>query len=299
MPCWQVGLLFTGTASTRPPTNSCRSSTKNSPRAPRGLWWAQLTRLYPYVARHKLVVLIGFITQAGIGVPGTLLPLILGVITDCLTGAEAPLAQLGRLTHIALGPLFPTTTPKDPHTLAVFCSALVIICAVKGVFSVLHTANPDRPFPRYRVRPAKRPAVQAGDGCFCMYSLAAYAISVVNVRDIAEATAIVLTSEEAPGKTYNPNGPETSPVVRSGIDQEQIARQRDSLCRSRHGCVRGADEKVGAVVVAFDIRMMFQGYPKRGSRRQTGDVEELTKLLGHAPRSYRTSPQKRPHRGRS
>ena len=69
------------------------------------------------------------------GISGTLLPLILGVITDCLTGAETPLVQLGRLTHIALGPLLPYYHPKDPHTLAVFCLALVIICAVKGVFS--------------------------------------------------------------------------------------------------------------------------------------------------------------------
>ena len=33
-------------------------------------------------------------------------------------------------------------------------------------------------------------------------------ISVVDIRDIAEATAIVLTSEEHNGKTYNLNGPE-------------------------------------------------------------------------------------------
>jgi ATP-binding cassette subfamily B multidrug efflux pump len=97
--------------------------------------WAQLTRLFPYVARHKAEVVIGFITQAGMGITGTLLPLILGVITDCLKGAETPLAQLGRLTHIALGPLLPYYHPRDPHTLAVFCSALVIICAVQGVFS--------------------------------------------------------------------------------------------------------------------------------------------------------------------
>ncbi len=97
--------------------------------------WAQLMRLYPYVVRHKTEVVIGFITQAGMGISGTLLPLILGVITDCLTGAETPLVQLGRLTHIALGPLLPYYHPKDPHTLAVFCLALVIICAVKGVFS--------------------------------------------------------------------------------------------------------------------------------------------------------------------
>jgi ATP-binding cassette, subfamily B, multidrug efflux pump len=97
--------------------------------------WAQLTRLFPYVARHKTEVVIGFITQAGMGITGTLLPLILGVITDCLKGAETPLAQLGRLTHIALGPLLPYYHPKDAHTLAVFCSALVVICAVQGVFS--------------------------------------------------------------------------------------------------------------------------------------------------------------------
>ena len=92
-------------------------------------------RLYPYVARHKTEVVIGFITQAGMGISGTLLPLILGVITDCLTGAETPLVQLGRLTHIALGPLLPYYHPKDAHTLAVFSLALVIICAVQGVFS--------------------------------------------------------------------------------------------------------------------------------------------------------------------
>ena len=97
--------------------------------------WAQLKRLSPYVARHKSEVAIGFVTQAGMGITGTLLPLILGVITDCLKGAEVPLAQLGRLTNIALGPLLPYYHPKDPHTLAVFCSALVIICAVQGVFS--------------------------------------------------------------------------------------------------------------------------------------------------------------------
>jgi ATP-binding cassette subfamily B multidrug efflux pump len=97
--------------------------------------WSQLTRLYPYVARHKAEVVIGFITQAGMGITGTLLPLILGVITDCIKGAQTPLAQLGRLTRITLGFLLPYYHPKDPHTLAVFCSALVIVCAVQGVFS--------------------------------------------------------------------------------------------------------------------------------------------------------------------
>src|ERR1700688_4477552 len=97
--------------------------------------WAQLTRLFPYVARHKTEVAVGFVTQAGMGITGTLLPLILGVITDCIKGAHTPLAQLRRLTQITLGFLLPYYHPKDPHTLAVFCSALVIVCAVQGIFS--------------------------------------------------------------------------------------------------------------------------------------------------------------------
>ncbi|HEX3378059.1 MAG TPA: ABC transporter ATP-binding protein, partial [Candidatus Acidoferrales bacterium] len=97
--------------------------------------WAHLSRLYPYVMRHKTEVVIGLITQAGMGITGTLLPLILGVITDCIKGAETPLAQLGRLTQITLGPLLPYYHPKDPHTLAVFCIALVAICTAQGVFS--------------------------------------------------------------------------------------------------------------------------------------------------------------------
>ena len=33
--------------------------------------------------------------------------------------------------------------------------------------------------------------------------------------------------------------------------------------------------------------MMFEGYLERGFIAETGDIETLTALLGHAPRSYR------------
>ena len=97
--------------------------------------WAQLTRLYPYVARHKAEVFIGLITQIGMGITGTLLPLIIGAIVDCIKGAEAPLAQLGRLTQISLGFLLPYYHPRNAHTLEIFCSALILICALQGIFS--------------------------------------------------------------------------------------------------------------------------------------------------------------------
>jgi len=37
---------------------------------------------------------------------------------------------------------------------------------------------------------------------------------------------------------------------------------------------------------AFDIRMMFQGYFDRGFASTEVEVARLTKLLGHAPRTY-------------
>jgi ATP-binding cassette subfamily B protein len=74
-------------------------------------------------------------TQIGMGITGTLLPLIMGAIVDCIKGAAVPLAQLGRLAQISLGFLLPYYHPKSPGTLAVYCSALIVICAIQGVFS--------------------------------------------------------------------------------------------------------------------------------------------------------------------
>ncbi len=97
--------------------------------------WAQLSRLSPYVRRHTGEVILGMLTQTGMGITGTLLPLMIGAIVDCIKGAEAPLAQLGRLTQISLGFLLPYYHPKDAHTLAIFSSALIIVCAIQGIFS--------------------------------------------------------------------------------------------------------------------------------------------------------------------
>jgi len=102
---------------------------------PRASAWKHLGRLLPYVGRHKGEVVAGMLTQAAMGVAGTLLPLIIGVIVDCIKGLEEPLTQLGRLTHVALGFLLPYYHPRDGRTLAVFCAALIAICAIQGLFS--------------------------------------------------------------------------------------------------------------------------------------------------------------------
>jgi ATP-binding cassette, subfamily B, multidrug efflux pump len=97
--------------------------------------WSQLTRLYSYVARHKMEVFLGLVSQIGMGISGTLLPLIIGAIVDCIKGSAEPLAQLGRLTQISLGFLLPYYHPRNAHTLEVFGIALFLICALQGFFS--------------------------------------------------------------------------------------------------------------------------------------------------------------------
>jgi len=51
------------------------------------------------------------------GITGTLLPLIIGVLVDCIKGAEVPLAQLGRLAQISLGFLLPYYHPRNARPL--------------------------------------------------------------------------------------------------------------------------------------------------------------------------------------
>ncbi len=109
------------------------SATRPSPRRVSG--WKQLMALLPYVKRHTGEVFLGMLTQIGMGISGTLLPLILGVIVDCIKGAEEPLAQRGSITHVLLGFLLPYYHPRDGRSLAIFCSALIIICAIQGAFS--------------------------------------------------------------------------------------------------------------------------------------------------------------------
>ena len=111
-------------------------------------------------------------------------------------------------------------------------------------------------------------------------------VSAVDVRDIAEATAIALTSDEHNGKTYNLNGPEVlsgprMAAIWSGLLGKEIRYSGDDM-----DAFEEQMRKQAPSWSAFDIRMMFQGYLERGFVAGAGDVETLTDLLGHAPRRY-------------
>jgi uncharacterized protein YbjT (DUF2867 family) len=116
--------------------------------------------------------------------------------------------------------------------------------------------------------------------------LGATGISAVDTRDIAEAAAIALTSGGHLGKTYNLNGPEILSgkkvaSVWSKLLGKEIRYPGEDLDSFEEQMRKNAPSWS-----AFDIRMMFQGYLERGFVAEDGDIETLTKLLGHAPRRY-------------
>lgn len=111
-------------------------------------------------------------------------------------------------------------------------------------------------------------------------------ISAVDVRDIAEATAIALTTDGHQGKTYNLVGPKdlSGPDVASiwsGLLQKKISYAGEALDSWEEHM-----RKIVPAWMAFDLRMMFQGYLERGFVASDGDIRTLTQLLGHPPRGY-------------
>lgn len=111
-------------------------------------------------------------------------------------------------------------------------------------------------------------------------------ISAVDVRDIAEAAAIVLTTDGHEGKTCNLVGP--NPLSGPGaaaIWSEALRRDVHYVGDDLDAWEAQMSENAPAWW-AFDMRMMFQGYLERGFAANDGDVATVTKLLGHPPRSY-------------
>jgi uncharacterized protein YbjT (DUF2867 family) len=187
------------------------------------------------------------------------------------------IAKKMKLRHVVYHSVFRVEHFKDvPH----FASKLAIENAMREF---------DLPFtvirPNYFFQNDASLKGPLGAGIYPM-PLGGVGISAVDVRDIAEATAIALTSDGHRGKTYNLNGPE----VLSG---PKVASIWSGLLGKE---VRYAGDDMDAFEVqmrqrapswsAFDIRMMFEGYLQRGFVAEEGDRETLTALLGHAPRRY-------------
>jgi uncharacterized protein YbjT (DUF2867 family) len=117
-------------------------------------------------------------------------------------------------------------------------------------------------------------------------------ISMVDIRDIGEAAAIELERRERsagplPREVYSLVGPDalTGESI-AGIWSEALGR----AIRYGGDDLKVMEERLKAGMPAWhalDLRLMIAGYQREGAVGTPAEVARLTKLLGHAPRSYR------------
>jgi uncharacterized protein YbjT (DUF2867 family) len=188
------------------------------------------------------------------------------------------LAKKHKLAHIVYHSVFRVEHFKDvPH----FASKLAIETAIRGFdvpFTIIrpnYFFQNDASFKDLLTKMSVYPN-----------PLGPVGISAVDIRDIAEAAAISLMSDQHFGKTYNVNGPAAlsgpkAAAIWSKVLGKEIKYAGDNLDSFEEQMREHAPSWA-----AFDIRMMFQGYLERGFAADGGDVATLTKLLGHEPRAY-------------
>ena len=111
-------------------------------------------------------------------------------------------------------------------------------------------------------------------------------LSRVDVRDIAEAAAIALTTAGHEGQTYNLVGPD----VHTG--QSTAAAWGRALGKSVAYAGNDLDaweqqslQYLPAWMV-FDFRLMYAFFQEKGFKATPSDLERLMQLLGHAPRTF-------------
>jgi uncharacterized protein YbjT (DUF2867 family) len=188
------------------------------------------------------------------------------------------LAKRLKLKHIVYHSVFRVEHFKDvPH----FASKLAIENAIREVDVPFTVIRPNYFFQNDRT--LKDPLTKAG---IYPMPLGRVGLSLVDIRDIAEAEAIVLTSDGHFGRTYNLNGPDVlsgpkMASIWSGLLGKEIRYSGDDMDLFEEQMRKRAPSWS-----AFDIRMMFQGYLERGFVAEAGDTEILTNLLGHMPRRY-------------
>lgn len=111
-------------------------------------------------------------------------------------------------------------------------------------------------------------------------------LSRVDVRDIAEAAALALTTDGHAGATYNLVGPE----VLTGPDS--AARWSDALGKP---ITYGGDDldaweqqalQFLPPFMVFDFQLMYAFFQERGLKATDADIERMTDLLGRPPRRF-------------
>ncbi|SPF46261.1 NmrA family protein [Syntrophobacter sp. SbD1] len=203
-----------------------------------------------------------------------------GVVPDELTQGliALGLARRQKIQHIVYHSVFKVQEFKDvPH----FASKLAIETALheSGLpFTII------RPGYFFQNDLGLKDAITRG-GMYPM-PLGDAGISAVDVRDIAEATAIVLTGSGHIGKTYDLVGPDTLSGNNAAAIWSKLLGKKVRYTGHDMDAFEAEMRKKAPSWAAFDIRMMFQRFLERGFTANNSDLEPVRKLLGHSLRRY-------------
>ena len=113
-------------------------------------------------------------------------------------------------------------------------------------------------------------------------------LAAVDVRDIAEAATISLTEKGHAGKTYDLVSSEMLTGPGAAATWSKVLDKK--ITYAGHGDFDGFEaqlRKTGTPSwIAYDLRVMFQGYVERGLSNTEDQAARFAALLGHQPRTY-------------
>jgi uncharacterized protein YbjT (DUF2867 family) len=113
-------------------------------------------------------------------------------------------------------------------------------------------------------------------------------LAAVDVRDIAEAAAITLTEEDHGGKTYDLVSSEMLTGPAAAATWSKLLGKK--ITYAGHGDFDGFEAQLRNTGtpswIAYDLRVMFQGYVERGLSNTEDQTARFAALLGHQPRTY-------------
>jgi uncharacterized protein YbjT (DUF2867 family) len=110
--------------------------------------------------------------------------------------------------------------------------------------------------------------------------------SRVDVRDIAEAAAIVLTGGGHAGETYNLVGPDALTGTETAAIWSRVLGRPIAYAGNDLDAWEQQFLQYMPAWMVFDYREMYEFFQTKGFRGTAGDIERQTKLVGHAPRRF-------------
>jgi uncharacterized protein YbjT (DUF2867 family) len=116
--------------------------------------------------------------------------------------------------------------------------------------------------------------------------LGSVGVSRVDVRDIAEAAAIALTTDKHDGEIYNLVGPEAVTGESTAADWSRALGRPIRYAGDDLEAWEAQQKPYLPASMLFDFKLMYAFFQAHGLKATTGDIARQAALLGHAPRKF-------------